>query len=154
MRKWINIIISTILMLLFLGVGYLLGAHSKDNEIYDLYHVYDSLRTLSNIRVDAELPYYGMKQDDVLLMLPEPSAVSDTMRLTATMEFDLESHGIYDSFLERLSGTADEINVMTFFWNFPDKDSTRLFIVFEWVDDSVWIANSCVQWKSNELYLD
>lgn len=154
MRKWINIIISTISLLLCLCVGYLLGAHSKDNEMYDLYHVYDSLKTLSNIRVDAELPYYGMKQDDVLSMLPEPSAVSDTMRLTATMEFDLESHGIYDKFLERLYGTSEEVKVMTFFWNFLDKDSTRLIIVFERVDDSVWIANSCLQWKSNELQLD
>ena len=152
MRKWRNIILLTVSLLLCLFTGYLFGAHSKDDEMYDLYYVCDSLETLSYIRVDEELPYWGMKQDDVLSMLPEPSQVSDTIKLTDDMEVKL--HGIYDRFLERLSGTADEIKVMTFFWKFPDQDSSKLYIVFELMDDSVWIANSCIQWKSNELYLD
>ena len=152
MRKWINIFLLTTSLLICLYVGYLFGAHSRDKEMYDLYHVYDSLQTLSTIREDAELPYYGMKQDVVLSMLPNPSVESDTIRLTANREVGL--FGIYDKFLERLSGSSDEIILKTFYWSFPDKDSTVLFIVFEWVGDSVWIANSCLQWKSNEMYLD
>lgn len=128
------------------------GVHSKENEMDSIYHVCDSLKRLSFIRIDAELPYYGMKKNDVLSMLPKPSQVSDTLRLTDTTVVDL--HGLYDKFQERLSGTTNEIKVMTFFWNFPDQDSTKLYIVFEWVGDSVWITNSCIQWKSNDLQLD
>ena len=129
--------------------GYLFGVHSKENDVDSIYHVCDSLERLSFIRVDAELPYYGMKQDDVLSMPPKATQVSDTIRLTDNMVVDL--HGLYDKFQERLSGTNNEIKVMTFFWNFHDQDSSKLYIVFEWVDDSIWIANSCIQWKSKDL---
>lgn len=121
------------------------------NECRDMYFRCDSLEHLSILKIDEQSPYYGQPKDVVLSMLPTPKSHSDVC-LTDGMY--LESHGLYDKYFERIKDTNDTIKVEVCSWRFPDKDSTRLFIVFEQDKDSVWTATSCLEWASDIIYLD
>lgn len=141
-----------ILIGLCVFIGILLSElRTMKNEWRDMCFRSDSLENLSTLRIDEQSLYYGQPKDVVLSMLPTPRFHGDT-NLTDGMYLDL--HGLYDKYFERLKGTNDTIKVEVCSWMFQDKDSTKLFIVFEQVGDSVWIATSCLEWASDRIYLD
>jgi len=155
MKSGVKVTFSVFIIILVglcIFIGVLLSElRTMKNEYRDICFRCDSLEHLAILKADEQSPYYGQPKDVVLAMLPTPRAHINTS-LTDGMYLDL--HGMYDKYFERLKGTSDTINVEVCSWKFPDKDSTRLFIVFEQVEDSVWIATSCLEWASDIVYLD
>ena len=112
----------------------------------------DSLEWMEVIREDEQLPYYNMKKEDVLVLLPPPNR-----NVFSGFLFDCEKlsqwHWIYDPYKEKLKGTQDTVIVDTYYWEIPYHDRPNLYIVFE-KKGKEWITSTCVQWDSERVYID
>ena len=105
----------------------------------------DDLERLKYLMEDEELPYYGMKKEDVLPLLPTPEWSGDSIKLFDDGNLD-DLHWLYNPYKERLRGTHDTIMVETYSWVIPYHDRPKLYIVFEKKRDE-WIVTAGVQWN-------
>lgn len=112
----------------------------------------DSLKWAEVIREDEQLPYYGMKKEEVLALLPLPKR-TDIEIILYDNETILQWHWLYNPYKKRLAGTQDTIIVDQYYWYIPYHDRPDLFIVFEKRGEE-WIASTCVQWDSEKVYID
>ena len=118
---------------------------------YDYAVKIDSLKWLEVVREDEQLPYYGMKKEKALAVLPQPrysenKIVYDDGNLSLW-------HLLYRPYEKRVIGTQDTIIVEYYYWEIPYHDRPNLYIVFEKKDTS-WIATTCIQWNPELVYID
>ncbi len=146
-----------IFALIGVGIGivcFLAGWCTRDKKeiiCYDYARQIDSLNRLDYIRKNKQLPYYGMKMEEVLEMLPAPQG----NRMSVLFDSDTLMHlfWLYNSYKERLKGTRDTIIVNAYSWEIPYHDRPDLFIVFEKKGEE-WIVTTCVQWDSERVWID
>ena len=123
----------------------------EDTILYDYVFKIDSLEDLEFLREDEQLPYRGMKKEEVLALLPSPKY--NTIG-TLFDDGDVRHwHWIHNPYKEKIEGTRDTIIVDTYYWEIPYHDRPNLYIVFEKIGEE-WIASTCVQWDRERVYID
>jgi len=150
---------KTTIIFAFIGIGmgvvcFIAGWKIKNVQCeYELYNYawqVDSLTRLDWLREEEQLPYYGMKKEEVLALLPTTDYINSGIIL---YDGGITQWRLHYPYVERLRGTQDTIIVDTYYWKIPYHDRPDLFIVFEKQGEE-WIVSACVQWDSERVYID
>ena len=149
-----------IYVLTVIGFGiicFIVGEKVKEVEYEDTIlswskklNISDSLERSMILRQNKQLPYYGMKKEEVLAVLPPPNRNDIEILFDGN---DIMCFWLFSSYKRKLEDTQDTVIVNTYYWNIPYHDRPDLFIVFEKKDTS-WIATTCVQWDREMVYID
>jgi hypothetical protein len=122
-----------------------------DERLLDYAIKIDSLKHIDFLRDEEQLPYYGMKKEEILPLLPEPKYHSIGMLFD---DGNVSSwFWLYNPYKDRIEGTQDTIIVDTYYWEIPYHDRPNLYIVFEKRGEE-WIATACIQWDRERVYID
>jgi hypothetical protein len=152
MKKLIFALIGIAIGSICFAIGWWIkDVQCEDTILYDYAVKIDSLKWAETLRQDEQLPYYGMKREEVLALLPPPKDSG------IGMLFDQENlsqwHWLYNPYKEKLKGTRDTIIINTCYWEIPYHDRPNLYIVFEKRGEE-WIVSTCVQWDRERVFID
>jgi len=144
-------------LIIFIGIVCFIGGWWAKSiqcheEILDLAFKVDSLDWLDYLREDEQLPYFGMKKEDVLPLLPEPEKIESGIILCNNDTLQ-KLFWIYNPYKKKLKGTSDTIVVDGYYWKIPYNDKPDLYIVFEKKGEE-WIVSSCAQWDDSRILID
>jgi hypothetical protein len=152
MKKLIFGLIGIVIGGICFSIGWWIkDVQCEDTILYDYAVKIDSLEKMEFIREDEQLPYYGMKKEEVLALLPSPKDIwSEMILCDSTIQ---KMFWLYNPYKEKLKGTRDTIIVDTYYWEIPYHDRPNLYIVFEKRGEE-WIVSTCVQWDRERVFID
>ena len=146
-----NIIYLILVGFVCFFIGFCIAYIYQKEQYKKLEWKIDSLEKMEYIRENEQLPYYGMKKEEVLSLLPKPQNHSiGTLFDDGTTS---QWHWIVNSYKSKLEGTQDTIIIDAYDWYIPYHDRPNLSIVFEKTDEG-WIATTCVQWDGERVHID
>jgi hypothetical protein len=152
MKKLIFALIGIVIGAICFAIGWWIkDVQCEDTILYDYAVKIDSLKDLEFLRQDEQLPYRGMKKEEVLAFLPPPKY--NTIGTLFDNGNVRHWHWIYNPYKEKIEGTQDTIIVDTYYWEIPYHDRPSLFVVFEKRGEE-WVVSTCVQWNREKVYID
>jgi len=147
MKSKICILMVIILILLIGNIVCIFSLAAKEKNIEDCWCTIDSLSRLEYLRYNEESDYYGIRENEILSYLSQPTLSSDVIVSKEDVdEFGFTSVGRY---LKRID-IHTPIHIHQHVWKNLITKRNILDVCFA-MQDSGWVAVECIEYDTNSI---